>query len=143
MFMYSAYMVLVVSFVLVIVLHAWFVRRLTRYHERAHAVKEDSDRLHAEVAELAETVDELSRGKDSNATTLQVLEREIEEIQEKIRSFLEEHPDLKPEFGAADKGVAIEKDGDPSAMEESGEPREEEAGEAERPDTAGDAARKD
>jgi len=140
MVMYSAYMVLVVSFVLVIVLHAWFVRRLNRARDQAHAVKDNYTRLHTEVIELAETVDELERGKGSNATTLQVLEREIEEFREKIKSFLEEHPELKIEFGEADRTAAVEEDGDPAEREEPGEQRGEEAGEAEGPGAAGEAA---
>ena len=143
MVMYSAYMVLVVSFVLVIVLHAWFVRRLNHARERAHAVKDDYNRLRKEVAEAAETVDELDRGKDSNGTTLQTLKREIEEIREKIRTFLEEHPELKQEFGAPDKAIIVEMDKEEPEKDESVEAGGEEDRATEATGTAGDAIPKD
>ena len=143
MVMYSAYMVLVVSFVLVIVLHAWFVRRLNHARDQARAVKDEYTRLRQEVAELAEAVDELERGKGSNATTLQVLEREIEEIRDKIKSFLEEHPDLKQEFGTPDKATAIEMDREEPEKDESIEEGGEKNRATETNGAAGDATRKD
>jgi len=99
--MYTAYIALIVSFILVIVLHAWFVRRLTGLHDEVRERKSEYQKLHAETVELAESVGELDRGKDSNATSIQALEREIEDTKIKMREFLAEHQELGEEFGVA------------------------------------------
>jgi len=97
--MYTAYIALIVSFILVIVLNAWFVRRLTALHEQGRERKSEYQKLHAEMVEMTEAVGELDRGKDSNATSIQVLKREIEDTKIKIREFLAEHQELENEFG--------------------------------------------
>ena len=127
MVMYSAYMVLVICFVLVIVLNAWFVRRLNGLGDKVHTAKEDGDRQRKELTELTEAIDELNRGKDSNAVSTQVLAREIEEIQEKIKLFLEEHPGLKEEFGEPEQAAAVDEDPDEEEeILENGDPADEE-----------------
>jgi CHASE3 domain sensor protein len=108
---YSAYMALVVGVILVIVAHAWFVRRLSRWRDRSRQVRETFQRLHAETLELAETVDELERGKESNAVSIQTLERESEEIEVRIREFLSDHPELQKEFSGRKNARGTEKKG--------------------------------
>ncbi len=97
--MYPAYIALIVIFILVIVLQAWFVRRLSNLHDQAQGAKSEYNRLRSEMMELSETVGELSRGRDSNEITLKTLEREIEDAKVKIRDFLEEHEELRGQFG--------------------------------------------
>jgi hypothetical protein len=98
-FIYWACTALVASFTSVILLHAWFVRRLTGYRERLHTVRDEYGRLHAEVATEAQAVADLGRGKESNALSITALEREIEELRTRVRTFLTEHPELGQEFG--------------------------------------------
>ena len=88
--MYPAYIALVVSFVLVIVLHAWFVRRLASFYERAQASRSQYGKLRTEMLSLAEEVGELERGMDSNDITIRTLEREIEELEEKLKAGVSE-----------------------------------------------------
>ena len=98
---------LVFGFVLAIVLQAWFVRRLSYLRGKTRESKELCDRLHAEATSLAESVAEFSRGLDSNTTSVQMLEREIEELKAKIAG-LEGAPG-EGETGsgeAADQGAA-------------------------------------
>lgn len=99
MFVYTAYMALIVCFILVIVLHAWFVRRLTGHRDRLRAVREEHGRLHAELTEASQAVADLGRGRESNTLSIAALEREIEELQTRVRTFLTEHPELHEEFG--------------------------------------------
>ena len=98
--MYTAYIALVVCFVLVIILHAWFVRRLSTLRDRARAGESECRRLRMEAEEVAETVAELNRGRNSNQVSIVALEREIEGTQALIREFLEAHEDLREEFGS-------------------------------------------
>jgi|APSaa5957512622_1039677.scaffolds.fasta_scaffold32287_2 uncharacterized protein (DUF342 family) len=116
--MYTAYIALIISFILVIVLHAWFVRRLTGLHEQVRECKSEYQKLHAETMELAESVGELDRGKDSNATSIQALEREIEDTKIKIREFLAENQELEGEFGVSGKEEDVETEGEEEEMEE-------------------------
>ena len=97
--MYPAYIALVVCFVLVIVLHAWFVRRLSALKEQARADELEYHKLRMEMIALSESVSELDRGRDSNQVSILALEREIEEIKGMIREFLKSHEDLREEFG--------------------------------------------
>jgi uncharacterized protein (DUF342 family) len=125
--MYTAYIALIISFILVIVLNAWFVRRLTGLHEEVRECKNEYQKLHAETVELAESVGELDRGKDSNVTSIQALEHEIEDTKLKIREFLAEHQELGGEFGVPDE----EEDGEVEEKEGEGEDAEAEEEEIE------------
>ena len=75
---------LVFGFVLTIVLQAWFVRRLSHLRGKTRESKDLCDRLHAEATALVETVSEFNRGLESNTTSEQMLEREIEALQSKM-----------------------------------------------------------
>ncbi|MEW6753280.1 MAG: hypothetical protein AB1505_20210 [Candidatus Latescibacterota bacterium] len=114
MFMYSAYMALVVTFVLVIVLHAWFVRRIARLRDQARALREDCERTRQELAELTQVVSELDHGKDSNAVSIVALDREIQDVRARIRAFLSEHPELQGEYGEISAGTGSPAGGAPS-----------------------------
>ena len=119
---------LVFGFVLAIVLQAWFVRRLSYLRGKTRESKEQCDRLHAEATSLAETVAEFSRGLDSNTTSVQMLEREIEELTTRIANLEGEPVDAENTSGAA----ATEPTGDAS------EPAEPDASrDGERPDVNG------
>lgn len=101
MFIYWACTALVASFTSVILLHAWFVRRLTSNRERLRATREEHGRLHAEVAAAAQAVADLGRGKESNTLSIAALEREIVGLYERSVAFLAEHPELQEEFGGS------------------------------------------
>ena len=78
---------LVFGFILAIVLQAWFVRRLSYLRGKTKENKDHYDRLHQEAVSLTEAVTEFDRGIDSSKISVQVLEREIEELEQKIAGF--------------------------------------------------------
>jgi len=88
--MYPAYIALVVSFVLVIVLHAWCVRRLAYLYNRMQASRTQHTKIRTEAISLAKEVGELELGVDSNEVSIQALEREIEELEEKLKAGVPE-----------------------------------------------------
>ena len=104
---------LVFGFVLAIVLQAWFVRRLSYLRGKAREGKDRCDRLHAEATELSEAVSEFDRGLDSNATSVQMLQREIEDLRAKIA-------DLGAAEGAEEPaGQAADLSAEPNAGQDS------------------------
>jgi len=88
--MYPAYLALVVSFVLVILLHAWCVRRLAYLFNKMQASQAQHKKVRTEAISLAEEVGGLERGIDSNEISIQSLEREIKELQEKLTAGVPE-----------------------------------------------------
>ncbi len=102
--MYPAYIALIIVFNIVILLQAWFVRRLSRLRDQAHDAKTEYHKLHSEVVELSEMVNELSRGKESNEVSQQTLKREIEDIEGMIQNFLEEHEELREQYEVKKEG---------------------------------------
>ena len=92
---YTAYIALVVSFTLAIVLHGWFVHRLASLYERTRTSKSQYGKHRSEMISLVEEVDELERGTVSNGIAIQNLEREREELEEKLKAGVsEEEGDL-------------------------------------------------
>ena len=92
---------LVFGFVLTIVLQAWFVRRLSYLRGKTKESKGHCDRLREEAGSLAEAVTEFKRGLESNTTSVQMLEREIEDLREKIAAFTGESGEGEPPGPAA------------------------------------------
>ena len=97
-FVISPIFPLVFGFVFTIVLQAWFVRRMSHLRGSLKERKREYDRLHAEATALGQTVSEFKHGKESNSVSVQALEREIEELREKVDLFLEAHPELKAQY---------------------------------------------
>jgi cell division protein FtsB len=87
MFPYAPQIALVVAFLMVIVLHAWFTRRMLSLRDRALAARAEYGKLRGEVVALAQEVGEFKQGLESNAVAIKALEAEIEEWQKKIAVF--------------------------------------------------------
>ena len=88
---FSPLTVTVFGFVLLILLQAWFVRRITRL-TASHRERQNTYRkLAAEAADLAEEVVGLDRARDANTASIAGLERETQELQERIDTFVAEH----------------------------------------------------
>ena len=93
MLSYAPQMALVASFLCVIVLHAWFTRRLIRLRDEALAERKEYERLRSDVLALSEEVVEFKRGMETNAVATKALEKEIEDWQRKIDSYVPESED--------------------------------------------------
>ena len=87
----SPLLILVFGFVFVILLQAWFVRRITQLTARHQERKAAHRKLGEEAAELADEVTGLDRANESNVASIAGLEREIQELQERIAAFTAEH----------------------------------------------------
>ena len=94
----AIYIALIIGFVLVIVLQAWFVRRVSTLKERARDTKNLWQRLRNEATELAQRSAEMKRGISNNVASTEHIRAEIEATKSSIRSFLEEHEELREEF---------------------------------------------
>lgn len=89
----SPLLIIVFGFVLLILLQAWFVRRITQLTARHQERKVSYRKLGAEVAELTEEVTGLDRASESNVASVAALERETQELQGRIDAFVAEHGD--------------------------------------------------
>lgn len=93
MFAYAPQMALVASFLCVIVLHAWFTRRIVRLRDEAIAEHKEYDRLRGDVLALSEEVVEFKRGMETNEVATKALEKEVEDWQRKIDGYAPETED--------------------------------------------------
>ena len=87
----SPLILLVFGLVLVILLQAWFVRRISQLTARHKERKGTYGRLRVEAAELAEEVSGLDRARESSVASVAGLERETQELQGRIDAFVAEH----------------------------------------------------
>ena len=95
----AVYGALVLAFVLIIVLQAWFVRRLTTMKNRLANARAEQRRLRATTAELADRAGDMQRGLSSNAAAIKGAEEEMAQLSNAARAFLAQHPELMQEFG--------------------------------------------
>ncbi len=93
MFSYVPQMALVVSFLCVIVLHAWFTRRIVRLRDAALAAHKEYEHLHSDVLALLEEVVEFKRGMENNSAAIKALGKEIEDWKRRIDSYTPEAED--------------------------------------------------
>jgi len=93
MLSYAPQMGLVASFLCVIVLHAWFTRRIVRLRDEALAEYKEYGRLRNDVLALSEEVVEFKRGMETNEVATKSLEKEIEDWQRKMDSYSPESED--------------------------------------------------
>lgn len=93
MFAYVPQMALVVSFLCVIVLHAWFTRRMVRLRDETVAEHKEYERLRSDVLEISEEVVEFKRGMETNEVATKALEKEIEDWQRKVDGYSPEAED--------------------------------------------------
>lgn len=87
MFSYISLMILVVAFLLVIVLHAVFTRRMLALRDRALAAKSEYQKLRAKVSALAEEVNEMRQGVESNGAAAKNIEAAIEAKKQQIADY--------------------------------------------------------
>ena len=96
----SPLLLLVFGFVLLVLLQAWFVRRITQLTARHKERQSTHRKLGTEAAELADEVAGLSRAGESGATSIAGLGREIEELQKRIDAFVADHETAAPKTAA-------------------------------------------
>ena len=87
----SPLILLVFGLVLVVLLQAWFVRRITQLTTRHKERTGTCHKLRAEAAALAEQVAGLDRARESSVASVAGLERETQELQGRIDAFVAEH----------------------------------------------------
>ncbi len=87
MFGYVSLSALVLAFLLVIILHAFFARRMMALRDRGVVAHGEYQRLRTQVAALAEEVGELQRGAEGNEAAIKGLETTIEELRQKIAGY--------------------------------------------------------
>lgn len=87
MFSYVSLIALIVTFLLVIVLHAWFTRRMLALRERALASRSEYHKLHARVVALAEELGEMRQGIESNSAAVKTTEAAIEDMKQQIANY--------------------------------------------------------
>ncbi|MGY8825808.1 MAG: hypothetical protein ACKVJG_18040 [Candidatus Latescibacterota bacterium] len=84
---YTPLIALVSCFLCVIILHAWFSRRLVSLRDRATDAKSVYQRMHNDVATLLQEVAGMERGTDGNETVVKTLLVELPALRTKIENF--------------------------------------------------------
>ena len=90
MFGYVSMMALMVAYLVAIVLHALFVRRIVALRNGAAAARREYDQLQSLVTALAEEVGAFRGGIDTNSVAVRRLESEIEELHQQIKNYVPE-----------------------------------------------------
>ena len=117
----SPLILLVFGFVLLVLLQAWFVRRIAQLTTRHKERKDTHGKLRAQAAELGEEVASLDRAGESGATSITGLERETQELQERIDAFVAEHEGPTP---TTTTSTSTPEDGDDKRSENTESPTE-------------------